>query len=158
MGEIRSRAIHGCVCSFVRLISSLVFREYDRVGGFVSLSLSLSAEQRQQQQQLSNGKEESCANFRSGKIEKKRDLAGKKKSKAAKARESLFLSPESSPEDAKMRRRRERAFFFWVGGSRCAAVFVYRAVSLSLSLSLTVHSHICFSLFSAFFFPFCRRG
>ena len=89
------------------------------------------------------------ANFiRSG---KKRDLAGKKIRKPPK-RGSLFLRifRESSREDAtKMRRRRERAFFVG-GGSLCAArELVYRAVSLSLSL--TVHSHVCFSLFSVFF-------
>jgi len=90
-----------------------------------------------------------CANFiRSG---KKRDLAGKKINQSRQSAGVSFLRifRESSREDAtKMRRRRERAFFG--GGSLCAArELVYRAVSLSLSL--TVHSHVCFSLFSVFF-------
>ena len=69
MGEIRSRAIHGCVCSFVEfLLSTSRMRSGRGRGRFsLSLSLSLSAEQ-QQQQQLSNEKEESACEFPIGKI------------------------------------------------------------------------------------------
>jgi len=146
MGEIRSRAIHGYVRSFVEffLSTSRIIRSagegvvfFSRQSSCCSSSSSRTREGRVR------------ANFiRSG---KKRDLAGKKINQSRQSAGVSFLRifRESSREDAtKMRRGRERAFFG--GGSLCAArELVYRAVSLSLSL--TVHSHVCFSLFSVFF-------
>ena len=132
-----------------------------RSGGGVRFSLSLSLGRAAAAAAAALEREgRELREFPIGKNRKKARSRGEKKIKAAKARESLFLSPESSPEDAKMRRRRERAFsFFFLGGVSLRGSFrLSRSFSLSLSLSLTVHSHICFSLFSAFFFPFCRRG
>ena len=121
-----------------------------RSGGGVRFSLSLSLGRAAAAAAAALEREgRELREFPIGKNRKKARSRGEKKIKAAKARESLFLSPESSPEDAKMRRRTRTRVFFFGGGSLCAAVFVYRAVSLSLSL--TVHSHVCFSLFSVFF-------
>ena len=120
-----------------------------RSGGGVRFSLSLSLGRAAAAAAAALAREgRELREFPIGKNRKKARSRGEKKIKAAKARESLFLSPESSPEDAKMRRRRERAFFF-LGGGLFARQFSFIAQFLSLSYrSLT---HLFFSVFCFFF-------
>ena len=119
-----------------------------RSGGGVRFSLSLSLGRAAAAAAAALEREgRELREFPIGKNRKKARSRGEKKIKAAKARESLFLSPESSPEDAKMRRRRERAVFFW--GGLFARQFSFIAQFLSLSYrSLT---HLFFSVFCFFF-------
>jgi len=124
-----------------------------RSGGGVRFSLSLSLGRAAAAAAAALEREgRELREFPIGKNRKKARSRGEKKIKAAKARESLFLSPESSPEDAKMRRRRERAFFF-LGGGLFARQFSFIAQFLSLSLSLSYRSltHLFFSVFCFFF-------
>jgi len=121
-----------------------------RSGGGVRFSLSLSLGRAAAAAAAALEREgRELREFPIGKNRKKARSRGEKKIKAAKARESLFLSPESSPEDAKMRRRRERAFFFLGGVSLRGSFRLSRSFSLSLSYrSLT---HLFFSVFCFFF-------
>ena len=122
-----------------------------RSGGGVRFSLSLSLGRAAAAAAAALEREgRELREFPIGKNRKKARSRGEKKIKAAKARESLFLSPESSPEDAKMRRRRERAFFF-LGGGLLARQCSFIAQFLSLSLSYRSLTHLFFSVFCFFF-------
>lgn len=141
MGEIRSRAIHGYVRSFVEffLSTSRIIRSAGEGVVFFSRQSSCCSSSSSRTRE---GRE--CANFiRSG---KKRDLAGKKINQSRQSAGVSFLRifRESSREDAtKMRRRRERASSF---------------IAQFLSLSLLPFTHTSVFLCFLSFFPFCRRG
>lgn len=131
-------------------------REYDRMGGFVSSSLSLSLGGAPPPPPAAAALEREgreCANFRSGKIEKKRDLAGKKNQSRQSARESL--PPHLSRKLAQRRENEKEMRTRVLGGSLCAArELVYRTVSLSLLPFTHTSVFLCFLLF----FSLCRRG
>ena len=140
----------GAFCLFIS--SLVVANAIGRGGVSLSLSLFLSAEQSSGSSSSSRTRRMRVREFPIGKIENARSR-GKKKIKAAKARESL--PPHLSRKLARRRENeKETKTRVFCGSLSAARELVYRAVSFSLLPFTHTSVFLCFLLF----FPFCRRG